>query len=49
MKILSKEFQVKTKSRFESIDITDLVQESIKRCEMKGVSLCYSKNTQLVQ
>lgn len=44
MKILSKEFQVKTKSRFESIDITDLVQESIKGVN-EGVAYVIVKHT----
>ncbi|MFP3169659.1 hypothetical protein DDW11_02080 [Sulfolobus sp. SCGC AB-777_G06] len=44
MKILSKEFQVKTKSRFESIDITDLVQESIKGVS-EGVAYVIVKHT----
>lgn len=44
MKILSKEFQVKTKSRFESIDITDLVQESIKGVN-EGVAYVTVKHT----
>ncbi|QGR20209.1 secondary thiamine-phosphate synthase enzyme YjbQ [Stygiolobus azoricus] len=44
MKILSKEFQVKTKSRFESIDITDLVQESIKGVN-EGIAYVIVKHT----
>jgi len=44
MKILSKEFQVKTKCRFESIDITDLVQESIKGVN-EGVAYVIVKHT----
>jgi len=44
MKILSKEFQVKTKSRFDSIDITDQVQESIKGVN-EGVAYVIVKHT----
>lgn len=44
MKIISKEFQVKTRSRFESIDITELVEESVKGIN-DGVAYVFSKHT----
>ncbi|BCU69200.1 secondary thiamine-phosphate synthase enzyme YjbQ [Stygiolobus caldivivus] len=44
MKVFSREFQVKTKTRFESIDITDLVQENINGVN-EGVAYVIVKHT----
>ena len=44
MKIVTREFQVKTKSRFESIDITEQVEESVKDIN-DGVAYVIVKHT----
>lgn len=44
MKILSKEFRIETRSRFESIDITERVQE-VAEGVRDGIAYVFSKHT----